>query len=819
MIRRSRCQAVTLVIVVLQLVAFSLVHNSSKLGFTELHLDFSDLKVLFLPKKGTYSFNSWVDKIYRQNIAASDETANSLRMAKYALETKSNSNSVKIPKYLKGEEENPHLVPFDPRLTLGILLNRLDLRIGQDQNLELDLFHWSDWTDLTVLHEHMLSNNKQDCSIFARPVSNRNPVMDPSRFCINDKDLEDMVADNETDPSIKRSFLAMQSSPRTGFHVNKNAGRTSQSHRILQGASYMNDFLPAPMAVILLLPHASGRLNSLTISIKEEFCRVRLIDTAIATAVAQRVDTLDLQRELKSVTQKFTGKKPKEFAPTKLLKHEDFDFHHEARFQELSMKTDLTRIELSYFNSLFTSIKEQHPTKHFNEAWLLKTTKYWALGGHYDWRFFKGIVNQSDLRTSHLNGLTLAWLRFTNSNNLTTWIAHGSLLSWYWNGLAFPWDNDVDVQMPIAELHKLAEQFNQTLIVDFGSDPTKEVKMGRYLLDCGTWITHRTKGKGLNNIDARFIDLDSGLYIDITGLAVSNTFSPARYDEKIPKFLERTDHLAGKRKYVEMGQKPPLRLPDDRELERNQFMRLYNCRNNHFVSLSELSPLTLTQVEGVPAYAPKDFVGILQAEYREGGTGSKKFGSFSFLPRLRLWCDTKIVQRYIRNQGRTPGTNLRMGRDAVAAEERIDTLSIYPFSDHDYLGLMTEEPLLLVEYLVSRDVTKLHEEEMNALLNGKSTGELLLDRGALKNKFPSLRHDSTHYKSVKFNIDFNAKVDELAQMHISYVNGKPERPKENIDQATLGESVARPGGGHKLLVLPIDIVTDKIVASPQRLVS
>ena len=34
---------------------------------------------------------------------------------------------------------------------------------------------------------------------------------------------------------------------------------------------------------------------------------------------------------------------------------------------------------------------------------------------------------------------------------------HGPLLSWYWNGLLFPYDNDIDIQMPIDELVNLAK--------------------------------------------------------------------------------------------------------------------------------------------------------------------------------------------------------------------------------------------------------------------------------------------------------------------------------------------------------------------------
>ena len=87
---------------------------------------------------------------------------------------------------------------------------------------------------------------------------------------------------------------------------------------------------------------------------------------------------------------------------------------------------------------------------------------------------------------------------------------HGIGMVWH------SWDNDIDVQVPIMDLHKLSLQFNQTIVVE---DP--EDGFGRYFLDIGSFITLREKGNGNNNIDARFIDIDTGLYIDITALALS----------------------------------------------------------------------------------------------------------------------------------------------------------------------------------------------------------------------------------------------------------------------------------------------------------
>ena len=60
-------------------------------------------------------------------------------------------------------------------------------------------------------------------------------------------------------------------------------------------------------------------------------------------------------------------------------------------------------------------------------------------GEHYDWRFYNGLtIHNAQQQSIILHRLLKNYLKFTQSNNLITWIAHGSLLSWYWNGINFP---------------------------------------------------------------------------------------------------------------------------------------------------------------------------------------------------------------------------------------------------------------------------------------------------------------------------------------------------------------------------------------------
>ena len=106
---------------------------------------------------------------------------------------------------------------------------------------------------------------------------------------------------------------------------------------------------------------------------------------------------------------------------------------------------------------------------------------------------------------------------------------HGPLLSWYWNGLLFPYDNDIDIQMPIDELVNLAKNYNQTLIVENPSEG-----YGKYLIEVNTYFHNRGISAEQNHIDARFHDVDSGIYIDITALSSSNAEVPKEYKQEKP---------------------------------------------------------------------------------------------------------------------------------------------------------------------------------------------------------------------------------------------------------------------------------------------
>lgn len=133
-----------------------------------------------------------------------------------------------------------------------------------------------------------------------------------------------------------------------------------------------------------------------------------------------------------------------------------------------------------------------------------------------------------------------------------------------------PWDWDLDTQVSAATLSWLGENLNMTMHnytarADDGNEVTRE-----YLLDINPNHVERVRGDGMNVIDARWIDVRNGLFIDITGLAEVN----------------------------------PSTQPG-----------IWSCKNYHRYRTRDIYPLRETEFEGVQALVPYSFDRILTDEY------------------------------------------------------------------------------------------------------------------------------------------------------------------------------------------------------------
>ncbi|CZR53761.1 uncharacterized protein PAC_03642 [Phialocephala subalpina] len=104
-----------------------------------------------------------------------------------------------------------------------------------------------------------------------------------------------------------------------------------------------------------------------------------------------------------------------------------------------------------------TSPKQQqhHDTKYFHEPGGDDEL------GHFDIRYFKGKVSYEE-RGDTLYHLIRSYLTVFREKNIETWIAHGTLLGWWWNGKIMPWDWDLDTQVSASTLTWLGQNLNMT---------------------------------------------------------------------------------------------------------------------------------------------------------------------------------------------------------------------------------------------------------------------------------------------------------------------------------------------------------------------
>lgn len=140
---------------------------------------------------------------------------------------------------------------------------------------------------------------------------------------------------------------------------------------------------------------------------------------------------------------------------------------------------------------------------------------------HVDLRYVKSGPEESfDERRKILINLFHEWTNFAEERDLKYWIVHGTLIGWHWQNSVLPWDLDIDIQVLSTDLLFFYVHFKDYLF------------KGRYLFDLNPHAVFR-EHQNHNIIDARFVDTETGYYIDMTGVAFDGTYlhckSPHHY--------------------------------------------------------------------------------------------------------------------------------------------------------------------------------------------------------------------------------------------------------------------------------------------------
>lgn len=198
---------------------------------------------------------------------------------------------------------------------------------------------------------------------------------------------------------------------------------------------------------------------------------------------------------------------------------------------------------------------------------------------HYDLRYFQDELEFEERRMV-LQDLIKSYLNVTNHYKIETWLAHGTLMGWWWGGHILPWDADIDVQVSYDTLNHLAATMNFTEFRYSFHRSNGQLVNKAYLLDINPRFVDMDRGDGMNIIDARWVDTDNGMYVDITAV--------------------RERDLPGQ----------------------------WSCKDYHRYSGQDLWPLKATKFEGIKALVPAKADMLLRGEYGLDSTDRERFSGY-----------------------------------------------------------------------------------------------------------------------------------------------------------------------------------------------
>lgn len=679
---------------------------------------------------------------------------------------------------------NPKLY-YEPRLTLAVYLDELKHQLKlhnpdnsktKDHMIKLP-FSWSDWVDLTMLNNEIMKpiSLRNNCEWLQKEANKRTRFPD---FC---KDLVDL-----SDEEIDEIGLSRDQLP--GFIV-KSSPMNKAPHMevMLQGKSYLYTQQENPLTLVFLTSNGTyeaqlteKREKLLQTDLFHRFLKRRKIDCKQAHGVvpvefnpqsefrkllhAIPPRPLDPKDDLHGISKIVSNKGNRNILRQLNLDPSTFHYTQQNVEQQIaSYETRLSKIEkvitdeLNYdLNVLETNRLTRHELNHYRGlkyansfsvdveptyyklATLKKNQYNLDSGWHYEWRFFNGAMRylkdetwsyeQMEVREQIiLDRLLRNWFKFAEAKGIVSWIAHGPLLSWYWGGLMFPFDIDIDLQMPSSELNRLAVNYNMTLVIEDLNEG-----YGKYLIDCSTFIHHRNVAGRDNHIDARFIDVDTGTYIDITGMGLNDEKPPPQYDNYI-----------------------------NEKTEANESVELYMDRRKHWLNYEKINPLRYSMLGGVPVFVPNDIMSMLNHEYPRG-TKSHYYDGYYYVPLLRLWLqESKILTAFKPEQ-----------YEAVTDEARQENILelIKNLRHEDAFQLLTLSNDILIEYYLTQKYTGLHVREKQLMMDEASERLILdLEHNEQYNSLTSNFYIGPPLRKCLFDFEYYGRFKHMAKQTVSTI--------------------------------------------------
>lgn len=364
---------------------------------------------------------------------------------------------------------NPTLF-YDPRFTLSVYTHEIGL------NPKSVPFAWSDWVNLTMLNNEFTKSpdERSRCKTLKSHHNDARP-----NFCV---DTDEITAEE-----METIALPIDQIPGYAIFFAPNDGDSEV--QVIEGKVYLMTFMPIPMNLVFL--NEEG-IASVPIEGKS-----RMLDSSLV---------LYLQG-LKEIMVETVGNLTKQ----DLKEAKEENFHFKSNFLELESRinqlnnliTNEIIFDIEKIDSLKLNRQEKmvyDSMKFSNQAEEESVYFYTHLfeNEFRDWRFIpqKEIVNKK-FEASQKHKLIKNWSMFTKNTGINYWT---EMENWHINK-----SGNLTAYTPITDLNNLCYH-NQSLIVS---------ELDRYYLDCSPFINNRNQ----EIVDARFIDLDSGRYIEIMGVS------------------------------------------------------------------------------------------------------------------------------------------------------------------------------------------------------------------------------------------------------------------------------------------------------------
>ena len=303
---------------------------------------------------------------------------------------------------------------------------------------------------------------------------------------------------------------------------------------------------------------------------------------------------------------------------------EDMRWDLDAEVKKLQAKQDKTKQEKVHLQRLRQCQEAGGEAMFFFPINYLENDRSRS-GDHTNFPFFQSVVDVAR-RRAEIHHMMRSYAKFMRQAGYQYWVFSGNAISWYFNGNNMPWDDDIDVRMSAKEMDRMTITHNATLVLE---DP--EEGDGMYYFYVSPWFGKETRLG--NHIDARFIDVRRGLYIDITCLYEASM--------KSTEDILKQEHL-----FDFWGVEP------DRRQDYLQQHTVLCDKNNNWFWEDHFRDQFRTLFEGTMVHMPYHYAEVLKYSYGEDVLRNPDFNGFRFFPEVGLWfsgqrCDFDQYQKLL----------------------------------------------------------------------------------------------------------------------------------------------------------------------------